>query len=245
MRVICPECNQALTLKAPLPAGKRLKRPKCATVFVPDEAPADEPEENAVSDRPMPKRRPRPRGDDEDELDHDRNRDDDFDDRPAPKKKAKGKKKKSSLLLSGLLGGAGALAVVVIIVVQLILISGRSGAVKQHEEAAKEMVQALTDLEATMASVKDPKTAQVAAAQIDQIRVRMEQLTETSKKLPKITAADDREIQQKYKPQFDAIAQRMQNVGFQAGLNSQGEPDFLAAAKRLEQVGRKMQKLGN
>src|SRR5207253_1122961 len=102
----CPECGAVLRTSNPIPAGKRVKCPKCGILFVPqpEVEGADVVEEEAPPARLAPKPRPAadaprrpPRAkvieeDDADELPEE----DEVEDRPVKKRKGKLKKKRST-----------------------------------------------------------------------------------------------------------------------------------------------------
>src|SRR5262249_14357916 len=131
----CPDCGAVLKLADPVPAGKKIKCPKCTSVFA---VPArEEPARSAIRAngdsrlpikkkpgsrddvhddyeviRPKSKAVTKPRVDDDYDRDRDRDRDEDYDrdddyDAPRRKKKKKGKPVKSGGkgLLIGLLIG--------------------------------------------------------------------------------------------------------------------------------------------
>ena len=239
MRVTCPECAQALSLKAELPPGKRIKCPKCATVFAPIPVEAEEPLEE-ISEKPLRKKPAPTRTREDDDDDDDR---DDYEERPR-KRKSKAKKGGSSLLLYSVLGGVGVLVAIGIFVTLFFVIAGRGNARERHEAVAQDAVSALVDLENVFRTVKNKDTARDAAVKINQICDRLEEIGKKAKTLPRISVADDQQLQAKFKPQIDAINQRMGQVGFQAGMNSGGEPSFMAAAMRLERVGKELERFG-
>lgn len=132
MRVTCPECDGRLKLRTAIPAGKRIRCPKCEAVFAvhPDE---DEDFEDAISEQPAPRRRrkaaaaggrrPKRRPDYEDDFDDDNDsgEDDDFDERPRrrSRKKPGGKKRKKQgkgPLIGMICGGAVAVLALIFVV---------------------------------------------------------------------------------------------------------------------------------
>ena len=129
--------------------------------------------------------------------------------------------------------------VLIVIVVVVLILMGASSALHQHEEAMKESLQLMAEFENTMNEVKDQNSAHVAADKIQRTCDRLEALGNKVKGLPKLTPMDAKQLQDKFKPQTDAFAQRMQKVGFQAGLNSRGEASFMAAVQRLARRLRK------
>jgi hypothetical protein len=131
----CPKCGKVLKSPTPIPAGKKIKCPTCAAVFLMPEQAEDE-MAAAVSDKPRrpgsvapvpndedddePRRRPRRAADDEDE-DEPRPRrrsradeEDDYeDDRPRRKKaKAKGRRRAGGM---GLLIGVAAVVLLLVL----------------------------------------------------------------------------------------------------------------------------------
>ena len=182
-------------------------------------------------------------GEDWADDDEDRADDDDFDDR-LRRKKARTRRGMSPALLWSLIGGGGGLALVGIVVLLIVLLGKTGGAVSRHEAALKEMVQLLLDLENALKEVKDPNSARVAANKINQICDRMEDLGKRIKDLPKINREESLQLDQRYKPQVDAINQRTLNVAIQARQNSRGEPTFRASGLRLIRVGQTLQNLG-
>jgi predicted Zn finger-like uncharacterized protein len=115
----CPECGAVLRTNNPIPEGKRVKCPKCGTLFVPQPEVeiegADVVEDDALPARPAPRPRPadaprRPRRaraieDDADELPEDEQ----IEDRPVKRRKGTLKKKHSTGgkqgLVIGIIGG--------------------------------------------------------------------------------------------------------------------------------------------
>jgi hypothetical protein len=104
MIVTCPECEQKLRMNAPVPAGKRVKCPKCAALFTPageDEEEAPSPRTAVMPPRPgrskadpdeddRPRKRPARQEDDEEEeapraRSRPRREDDDEEDAPRPR----------------------------------------------------------------------------------------------------------------------------------------------------------------
>ncbi len=124
-----------------------------------------------------------------------------------------------------------------------VMLSGKD-AYKENEAAAKEAIACLEELATTMESVRDRNTAKAGAQRIHGICDRLERLGARIDKLPKLTPEQDARLKRDTAPQIEAINQRLKRVAFQAGVASQGEPSFLAAALRLQQVGQKLQRLG-
>ena len=233
MSFTCPECGKTLQAKSDLAPGKRIKCPKCATVFVPVEKveEVEEVDEEQLDENEEQPRRKRARDraeDDDDDSDENERR------RPR-KKKARARQGMSPALLWGLIGG-GALVLVGAIVVVVILLAGGGGARGQHEAAAKEMVQIINDLVSAVESVKDPDSARAAAVKVHQSLDRMEALANRIKALPKITQAEEAELKAKLDPQMIPLQQRMQKASFQAGRNARAEPSLGAALQRAARL---------
>jgi hypothetical protein len=266
--VNCPKCKAVLKSTKPIRAGIKLKCPKCQSGFVTPETEDDElvepevVESTAVQSTP-PRKHARAAADDLDEVDEledveeidddeesrprkrRRPRDDDDDEPKARKKRPKKKKKKSKSnagLIIGLSAGAGVLLIGV--VVAIFLLMGGGSTVAQHEAAIQEMLVVVNDFAAVLESVKDRNSAQAAAPRIRELTVRFQQTVEKAKALPKVTAEQDADLQEKFMPEFSTAMQRMQRAGMSAGFASGGEPTFIAALHELEKVGRSMPQLG-
>jgi hypothetical protein len=197
----------------------------------------EEPVEEIQEVRPR-HMRARERDDDRDE----RYDDDEVERRPR-RKRSKRRRGSSAALIWSLVGGVGVLLLIGIVVVVLLLVVAGS-ARAQHEAAMKESLQLMAELENALNEVKDQDSARVAAAKIQRVCDRLEALGNRVKGLPRMTPAEAKQLEDQYKPQADAFAQRMQKVGFQAGANSRGEPSFVAAAQRLVRVGQSLKQMG-
>lgn len=262
MITACPECGKKLRINSV--GSKRIKCPGCSTVFaaVPDDADDEEPRRSAARatskrrpevdddddrdpDRPRARGRQRPHEEEEDEEDErprrrkgaskERYADDDDDD-PRPRRK-KRKKQGSSALTWLITGGVGFLvAMIVGVVVFLAVRGGGSGAYAQHEAAANELIGLMKELGAALESVQDANTARLAATKIDSVVDRVQALHQRMRTLGKITAEENRRLEQKIQSELMPLQARMTQAAFQAGMRSQGEPTFIAAAKRLESL---------
>jgi hypothetical protein len=122
--------------------------------------------------------------------------------------------------------------------------SGCGSAYSKNEEVIKDLIKAMTDLGDALESVKDKESAKAAAAKINEISDRLDAIGKKAEDLPKLTKADSDKLKDKYESELKKQAERMQKVAFQAGANSGGEPEFLKAVKRLESVGKNLQKIG-
>jgi predicted Zn finger-like uncharacterized protein len=140
IHVTCPECQAGLKIADTIPAGKKIRCPKCQAAFVvpaddeDDESPpartsgtgpkqaqaARKPRaeiEDEKDDDPRPKKKVAPRHEEEDEEE---------DDRPARKKKKKHKKAKGNpALLWSLVGGGVVVVAAGVIALMLILNKGK------------------------------------------------------------------------------------------------------------------------
>lgn len=257
MIIACPECGKKLRMNSALP-GKRIKCPGCAAVFapVPNEAVEERPRKSVAgaASRRRPdvdeddddRARGRQRSREEDENEEDdrprrrtgvvkgRRPDDDDDDDPRPRRK-KRKKQGSSALTWLITGGVGfVVAAIVGVVVFLAVRGGGSGAYAQHEAAANELIGLMKELQAAFESVQDVNTARLAATRINSVIDRVQALNQRMRSLGKITAEENRRLEQKVQSELMPLQTRMHQAAFQAGMRSQGEPTFIAAAKRLE-----------
>ena len=215
--VTCPDCDAKLKLKAAVPAGKKVKCPRCSAAFAPVAQPPEEPT----------------------------SRDDDEDDRPRRTRKKKRRAKSGKLaLVLGLAIGGGMLCLLLIGAgITVALLVGSKDAYKENEAAAKEMVECLEELVAALESVKDRNTAKAGADRINRACDRMEKLADRVPKLPKLTPEQDKKLENQIMPQINSLNQRMARIAFQAGLAAQGEPSFRAAVDRLTEVGKRMQRM--
>jgi hypothetical protein len=185
-------------------------------------------DEDEDEDRPARrKRRPESRREDEE---------DDEDDRPVRRKKKRKKKGISAGLLIGLIGG-GVAVLAGIGVLLIFLLGGGGSPYSRHEAAAREVIALMNELAAALESVKDQNSARAAASRINSVCDRMEALSRRVKALPKLTAEEDRKLQNSLKGDMDAIAQRVVVATPQAAANARGEQTLVAAAKRLQSLG--------
>ncbi|HYT94629.1 MAG TPA: hypothetical protein VEL76_38290 [Gemmataceae bacterium] len=263
--IICPSCGTKLRLNNPLPPGRQVRCPKCAVAFTPGE---DEPvtavrphATPAPLPRPEPVPRRRPAVPD----------DEDFDDRPKRKRPRKEQGSNLALILSLSIGG-GLLVIGLVVLIIVLSSSGSSkqpevvvkggvpqpkgqqppfpvpqgggAAFAQNEALARDMIAILNEMADALESVRDKNTARVAAARLQQVCNRMENLVQRVAGVPKLTPEEDLRLQQQFNTQLMQAQIRMQRVAAQAGQNSQGEPSFQAAALRMQQVGMRMQQMG-
>jgi hypothetical protein len=269
MIVTCPECKQKLRLSAEVPAGKRIKCPKCAAVFsaADDEEAAPSRKDAVTRSAPKPARSARPQPDlEEDEDDSPRkskrgrddeddeeaprakskrrdleedDEDEDEDERPVRRRRRKRVKKSNAAVLYGAIGGG--VAFIVSAGVVLLLVLGRGGASAQQEQVLKDMLQIMRDFRECLKSVKDQNSAKTAAGQLNTLSDRMEALGKRGKGLPKITQAEADRLKAKYKPEMDQLEQGMQQLGMQAGMNSAGEASFMAALQKSAQTAQRVE----
>lgn len=160
--------------------------------------------------------------------------------RPAKKKTSSGGK--VGIIIGSVIGGVVVVGLFVVGLVFAIRNTGSSYA--QHEKVTEELVGQMEELASAMESVKDRESAGAAATRIIAICDKLDDLAKRAKKLPKITKRDDEKLRDKYMPRLEAVSARIKAVAFSARRASRGDPSFLAAMKRLEQTGRKMQQMG-
>jgi len=260
--VTCPDCDAKMKLKAALPPGKKVRCPKCSTIFAPvseaPKKPAKSPvdKERVVTTAPKARRNAVAAEREEEEEDRPRRRqssvvdDEDSeeagdDDRPRrPRKKRPRKSGKMGLVLGLVIGGGVLLVVLVGVGLVVLFVMGRKDSYKQNADAAKEVVACMEELASAMESVKDRDTAKQAAPRINKVCDRMENLAGRIEKLPKLTKAEDERLTKEFQPQFAAVNQRIMRIAFQAGRASQAEPSFMAAAQRLQQLDNRMKQWG-
>jgi hypothetical protein len=275
--ITCPKCRSNLKLTAALPSGRRVRCPKCATVFVPGEEEAAKPaqvrapskpkkvvvpeadeEDFEIVEEPPARRARRPAAESEEEdfeiIEEDRparrrrrtEDEDEFDDRPPRRERLRRepapKSGKAGLIVGLAVGGS--VLLIGLVVGVFFLVRSFGDAYSKHEAASQDALKLLTELADAMESVKDPESAKVAAVRINKVCDQLEELEKRVKALPKLSAADDDRLKKKFQPEVDKINQRAAKAAFQAGANSRGEPSFLAAVKRLEQVGKQLQAKG-
>lgn len=236
MTVSCPECNHKLRVNVEDGKKIRVRCPKCSKVFVldPDQENDDDVERAPAKtarrresqheeDDDRPARRRRDEEEDEEE----------FDERPRRRKKAK---KKSPVLLWSVIGGGVALLVAGLVIIVVVAARSRGSAFEQHEAAVREAIAVSNELGAALETVKDKDSARTAAIKINQICDRMEALAKRERSLPRLTAEEERRLQNLVGAEVTALTQRLTAAGFQAGVRSQGEASFVAAAKRLQSL---------
>jgi hypothetical protein len=196
-------------------------------------------EENSFEEEPevRPPRRHRPR---DEELE------DEPKQRVSPRRPVRRKpaRKRSSVALIASLAVGGGLLLIALIVGAIVVVRHFGNAYEKHEALSKEMIHGLNELAKALESVKDPESAKRAAVRVEKVCDQMEEIEWRAKALPKITKADDERLRQQFEPDFQKTQARLNKVAFQAGVNSKGEPTFVAALKRLETVGRGLQSLG-
>jgi hypothetical protein len=231
--VTCPQCQTLLRLRAAVPPGKALRCPHCSAVFTPAGPQAITEARPLPPPAPVqvPRTRPRPAEDDEDWEEEEIVR------KPRRQKKVK---RGNAALLWGLIGG-GALLLILAGVLVLVLVLRRQSNYEKHEALAREAVQVLEQLAVTMESVKDQDSARTAATGLNRVCDQLESLADRAKALPRLKPDEDRRLQTQFDPELKRLQQRIQQVAFQAGMNSRGEPAFLAAAQRMMRVGMKLQ----
>jgi hypothetical protein len=122
--------------------------------------------------------------------------------------------------------------------------TGYGADTEKHEALIKDMIKTMGDLGDALESVKDKDTAKAAAVKINKVCDRFEDIGKKAMDLPKLSKEEDAALEKKFKPEMEKVSQRIQKVAPAAGMNSGGEPDFLKSLKRLEESGKKLEKLG-
>jgi hypothetical protein len=250
-RIKCPKC--AAVFSAADDADEEAIRPAkdAATRPAPKAAKATRPEpelDELEEEDEIPRKGKRRPADEEADEDEPRPRskrrtvedDEDDDDRPVRRRRKKRARKGNPVLVWGAVGGGVAL-VAAVGVVLLIVLGGGGGGAGQQEQVLKDIVQVMREFRQTLESVKDQDSARAAASRLDALSDRLDALTKKAKGLPKVSRAEDERLKAKYKPEMDQLEQGMQQVGVQAGMNSRGEPSFMAALQKFGQTAMRMQ----
>ena len=124
----------------------------------------------------------------------------------------------------------------------ILAVSGCGGSSK-HEKVIKGMVEQMNALADALENVKDKDSAKAAAAKINKICDKMAELGKEAEGLPKLSKSEDEKLKSKYEPELKKAGERMQKVAVEAGIKSGGDPDFLKAMQRLQEVGKDLQKI--
>ncbi len=134
-------------------------------------------------------------------------------------------------------------AISIIALVLLIGLSGCGSNYDKNDQVLGELFTAMEDLTKTYETVKDPKTAQAAAKEIDQISERLEELVKRMEKLPKLTKEEKERLMEKYAEKMRDLQEKNQKAVTEAGRNAQGDETFRKAIERLENVSQEMAKV--
>lgn len=246
--ITCPDCDTQLKMKAALPPGKKVRCPKCSTLFapVPEEevdTPVSKGRRNAAAEREeedeRPRRRPRSTVEEEDS--------DELEDEERPRRSRKKRPRKNGnrgLIVGLVIGGLLLLLVGIGIVVAVVTLRGRTDPYKETETALKEMVACFEEFATVMESIKDPQSAKAGTERINKVCDRMEKATARLEQLPKLTSAQNERLKNEIQPRIDANTQRMARVAAQVRAATQRDPAFQAALQRFQQIGNKLQRIG-
>src|SRR5262249_30358963 len=121
---------------------------------------------------------------------------------------------------------------------------GQVGELARFEPVVKGMLDQMNALATAYESVKDKNSAKAAAARINQICDRLSDLARQAKALGSPSPTVDDQLQKKYEPELKKAEARLQKAATQAGLLSGGDPDFLKANMRLQDIGTSIQGIG-
>jgi hypothetical protein len=168
--------------------------------------------------------------------------------RPQTRRRKAMKKKKSSggkvgIIIGSVIGGvvvAGLLVVGIVFAVR----NSTGSAYARHEKVAEELTDQTEELASAMESVRDQESARAAAIRINAICDKLDALATRAKELPKITKREDEKLREKYFPRLEAASARVKMVALNARQIGARNPSFVAALKRLEQTGRRLQQSG-
>jgi hypothetical protein len=111
-----------------------------------------------------------------------------------------------------------------------------SRAYSKHEALGKDMVKILTDLTDVLESVQDRDSARAAAVRIQQICDRMEELERREQFLPAIRRSEAARLKEQWERELKPVKDRLNQAIMRAGLNSGGEPSYMAACVRFDQI---------
>lgn len=254
----CPDCDTKLKLKAPLLPGKKVRCPKCSTLFAPmPEAPkkTKSPVDKAPIATTVSKGRRKPvavEREEEEEDERPRRRQSSTvaeedseepgdDERPRRSRKKRPRKSGNRRLLFGLVIGGGVLCFLLILAgIVVAVVMGHKDPYKENEAAMKEMLTYFEEFATTMESIKDPQSAKTGAERINKICDRMEKVIARVVKLPKLTPAQNERLKNEMQPRIDVCVQRIARVAFQVQAATQGEPTFQAALQRMQQVSNRL-----
>lgn len=114
----------------------------------------------------------------------------------------------------------------------------------RHEAVIKGAIELLNELADALEGVKDRASARVAAVKIDKVCDRLGELSREAESLPRIRKVEDERLQKKYEREIRKASDRMETAAFRAAPNSGGDPAFLKAVARLEEVGNSLDKIG-
>lgn len=126
-----------------------------------------------------------------------------------------------------------------------VLFHGRllADAYEDHEQFTRSVLSEMGELVTAFQSVKDRDTGRTAAARIEAVCDRIDNLTKGAEKLASITPADKKKLVDKYRPQLVGLAKQLQTAAFEAGVKAQGEDSFVRAVKRLQDVAKDLKKI--
>jgi hypothetical protein len=251
----CTDCEAKLRLRSTPAPGARVRCPRCATVFAPDEEELARP--TAITRKPAPK--PVRRADPDEEEDGRRgaiarkptararplrrpDREDDFDedDRPRRKKKRRVRKEGNPALFWGLTIGGSVLALG--LVVTLLIVFWPFGS--KYDAVMKETIGLLNELAGVLEGVKDRDSARAAAPKIDNLTARLEAVAKKADALPQPSEAENKRLEQKWKKDIEKVMGRLLQASVQAGTKSGGEPTFVAALQKMQGAGASFGRLG-
>ncbi len=252
--VTCPECSTKLRLKAELSPGKRIRCPKCSTPFAPTPKediidsidPDPEPATRVTAKKPTPSRAATPEPAEPDVW-VDEEAEEAADKRPVRRSRRPRRAPRRSShfgLILGLSIGGGFLVLAAVIGLVVFLVLRPSKAYRENEAQLKEEIKAIKELTEVLDGVTDPNSAKVAAAKLEQMYDRLVQLDGQRKALPALTDKENERLKEKYEEEVKQVATRLAGAAIQAGMNSKGEPTFLAAAKKYEQLKGQSLKVG-
>ena len=108
----------------------------------------------------------------------------------------------------------------------------------------KAVLEQLRALGEAFDTVKDKNSAKLAAVKVNKICDRLGELADEAEKLPKLNEDEDLVLKELLEPEIKRIfSGNMKKRTEQAMQNCEGEPDFMNATRRLQDVDRALEKL--
>jgi hypothetical protein len=112
--------------------------------------------------------------------------------------------------------------------------SGCGNSVEKHEAVVKDSVDAMNEFVSALESVKDSDTAKQAAARIDKVILRFEEIGKTAQALPHVTKSQRDSLDKKMADGIKSLDERMAKLGPEIGIKSgAAAPELMKAIDRF------------